>query len=68
MLIILMLFISGNVHPNPGTSVVIDNPTVLNLPISESPVMTTASNLTFENFCERTSLDFLHVNIRILMF
>ncbi|XP_031704084.1 uncharacterized protein LOC116383988 [Anarrhichthys ocellatus] len=51
VLIILMLFISGNVHPNPGPA--IHGPTV--------------SNLSFNDFCDRKSLGFLHVNICSLL-
>lgn len=50
-LIILMSFVSGNVHPNPG-------------PAIQGP---TASSLSFNDFCERKSLGFLHVNIRCLL-
>lgn len=51
VLIILMLFISGNVHPNPG-------------PASDDP---TTTNLSFKEFCECKSLGFLHVNICSLL-
>ena len=42
ILIILMLFISGNIHPNPGRAIV--NPAV--------------PNLSFNDFCEHTAINF----------
>ncbi len=51
LFIILILLISGNIHPNPRPAP--DNPAV--------------SNLSFNDFCERKSLGFLHVNIHSLL-
>ena len=48
-----MLLTSGNVHPNPGPS------------NGDATPITT--NLTFNDFCDRKSLGFLHVNIRCLL-
>uniref|UniRef100_A0A3B1JMQ8 Reverse transcriptase domain-containing protein n=1 Tax=Astyanax mexicanus TaxID=7994 RepID=A0A3B1JMQ8_ASTMX len=50
ILIILLLLISGNVHPNPGPA-----------------FDTTSSQLLFNDFCDRKSLGFLHVNICSLL-
>lgn len=54
MLIILMLFISGNVHPNPGPA--------------NGDAHPIAFNLAFTDFCECKSLGFLHVNIHIVYY
>ena len=51
IVIILMLFISGNIHPNPGPA----------------SAMHAVPNLAFNDFCDRTCMGFLHVNIRSLL-
>ena len=48
IVIILMLFISGNIHPNPG-------------PVS---AIHAVPKLAFNDFCDRTCMGFLHINIR----
>jgi len=51
IVIILMLFISGNIHPNPG-------------PDTASHAV---PKLAFSDFCDRTCMGFLHINIRSLL-
>ena len=58
IVIILMLFISGNIHPNPGPDTAIHAvPTAIHA----------VPNLTFSDFCDRTCMGFLHINIRSLL-
>lgn len=56
-LTILLLMVSGNVHsnPDPGNSSV------------NNSVMPDVNSVTFEDFCNRKSLGFMHMNIRSLL-
>lgn len=55
-LIVLLLMISGNVHVNPGPPDI--------APHFSGPQ---SHNLCFNDFCNRNSMGFLHVNVRSLV-